>query len=255
MNILIEAPDDIHVEQIAARPGRVKKGDLLFKLRSFAVETMQIKIELFKQHIEIMERPFKDGRIDREIEHLKKKAELQADTMQASQRALDRRNAAYFSLYLSDKYTAHNPPPLVDSARDLAFFPMKTRTIGNTGNPLNVDDPENPQKIIQVDSNSTTFSQGQNPDYKSDYALVVEHNKNVAEYLDAKSTAEQSELKKQDNLDKLALTKTKLTLYEQFLKEKIDSLSISAGADGTFSPHVFVASFVKKGHPLGELAP
>ncbi|MET4514319.1 hypothetical protein [Bradyrhizobium sp. I1.7.5] len=252
--ISIEAPDDVHIEQVAAKPGNIRQGDLLFKLKSFAIESMQIKIDLFKQHIAIMERPFADGRIDQEIEHLKRKASLALEVMSASQRAINRRTAAYKSIFFDKNYTAFDPPPLRDSALDLSFFPMPTTTTASVGpGPINIDDPSGNGQIIQVGSVSRAYTKVLNPDYKSDYSLVVEHNKNTADYLEAKVAAEQSTLKKQDHLDKLDLTKTKLQRYDSLLKEKQDTLSILASVNAAFMPVVVTGSFVKKGHLLGEL--
>jgi hypothetical protein len=40
------------------------------------IERMEINISLFREHIAILERPFNDGRIDKEIEMVKNKAEM-----------------------------------------------------------------------------------------------------------------------------------------------------------------------------------
>jgi hypothetical protein len=77
----IEAPDDVSIEVVSVLNGPVTKGQQLLRLKSFNVERMEIHIALFKEHIDVMERPFKDGRIDQEIAMLKQKAGILKDTV------------------------------------------------------------------------------------------------------------------------------------------------------------------------------
>ncbi len=63
--LLIEAPEDVQVVSVTG--GHTKKGQQLVILKSFHIEMMEIQLDLFKQHVAIMERPFNDGRIDAEI--------------------------------------------------------------------------------------------------------------------------------------------------------------------------------------------
>src|SRR5258708_39513910 len=74
--ILVEAPDDVSIEEVLVRNGPIKRGQQLLRLKSFHVERMQIHIALFKEHIDIMERPFQDGRIDQEIAILKQRPDV-----------------------------------------------------------------------------------------------------------------------------------------------------------------------------------
>lgn len=245
--VTIEAPDDVHVEQLLAAYGPVKAGDPLFKLKSFNLESMKAKIDLFRIHIEIMERPFNDGRVDAEIEHLKQKAELSMHLMDIAQREYDRRNEYYKSIFGPDTRVSIENPPRV-APENLIFFTMQSRSTNFTQIPGG-GSSDNPDKGWL----SKTESPAANPSFRPDYNLQTELDKNTADYMDAKIAADQASLKKLDAVDKMNLTKTKLKLYERILEERTASMAIIANANGVFAPRAFVNSFVKKGHSLAEL--
>jgi biotin carboxyl carrier protein len=75
IKINIEAPFDVFVVSMAAQ-GAVKKGDQLVTLRSLELERTEIQISLHSQHIDIIERPLTDGRVDAEITLARQKADL-----------------------------------------------------------------------------------------------------------------------------------------------------------------------------------
>jgi hypothetical protein len=71
----------VRIETVSVLNGPVAKGQELLRLKSLNVKRMEIHIALFKEHIDVMERPFKDGRIDQEIAMLKQKADILKDTV------------------------------------------------------------------------------------------------------------------------------------------------------------------------------
>jgi hypothetical protein len=64
--IVIQSPFDAIVTY-GANSGPVKSGDKLFELRSFELEHFDIQLAMHEQHLDILERPFKDGRVDDDI--------------------------------------------------------------------------------------------------------------------------------------------------------------------------------------------
>jgi hypothetical protein len=76
LKIFIQAPLDVVVTSIAPA-GAVKKGQKLFELRSFYLDHLALQLDLHEQHLDIIERPFKeeDGRVDLEIACAKRSAE------------------------------------------------------------------------------------------------------------------------------------------------------------------------------------
>ena len=71
--------------------------------------------------------------------------------------------------------------------------------------------------------------------------------------IDAKLAADQAEKKKQDMIDKFAITKSELQNHETYLQAPKSAMTITASLDGTFNALVCVGSFVKKGHTVGEI--
>ncbi len=70
---------------------------------------------------------------------------------------------------------------------------------------------------------------------------------------DAILAADQAEKKKQDMIDKLAITKGELDHHEHCLAQIKSSLTITAPTDGYFKALVAAGGTVKKGHSLGEM--
>ena len=70
---------------------------------------------------------------------------------------------------------------------------------------------------------------------------------------DAILAADQAEKKKQDMIDKLAITKGELDHHEHYLAQIKSSLTITAPTDGYFKALVAAGGAVKKGHNLGEM--
>jgi hypothetical protein len=116
--IAVEAPDDVTVISIAPN-GRVAKGQQIVELRSFNIEKFELHLSLLDQHIEILERPFLDGRVDAEIAQLKVKAQFADDIRRMGQLRVDQVNTE-LSLGMpplgspvdskGEPYTTRNPP-------------------------------------------------------------------------------------------------------------------------------------------------
>jgi hypothetical protein len=70
---------------------------------------------------------------------------------------------------------------------------------------------------------------------------------------DAILAADQAEKKKQDMIDKLAITKGELDHHEHYLAQIKSSLTITSPTDGYFKALVAAGGAVKKGHILGEM--
>lgn len=89
INLFIEAPDDVFVTNIAAENGRVKSGDLLFSLKSYKLLERRNHLSLLSEQIAISERPFLDGRVNEQIEMIKKKAVDFSTMNDAAQKVLE----------------------------------------------------------------------------------------------------------------------------------------------------------------------
>jgi hypothetical protein len=177
---------------------------------------------LSKAHLDIVERPFKDGRITSEIEVLRKKADLAKQIMEMSQYAVKIRNDHIQFLFGPEYSTIHPFPTKIDNYRvnnvetsstsDTKQTPSGTQTDGSS-----VWDGMQKVPTIttskSITSGTTSGSQtssksiGQiiNPDYKSDYDLQVQLDNAIATYIDASLVAESAEKNKQDAQDKISL--------------------------------------------------
>ena len=134
IKLSIEAPNDVHVEQVDVFDGPVKNGQQLIVLKSFNIERIAIHLAAFKEHIAIAERPFRDGRIDAEISALKQKADLLAEIKQIADKDVKRRNEIYNVMYGPNKYNTTNPPP--PDASNLQLVKTQTTQDSTTkGNP------------------------------------------------------------------------------------------------------------------------
>jgi biotin carboxyl carrier protein len=225
----IEAPADVRVVSMPAASGSVSKGQPLFMLAAFSVERFEIQLSLFSRQIEIMTKPFQDGRVDAEIGLIKAKAQLlkeNADLIKANQ---DR-----------EAQEAHN----------------NRFTAG----------PGAPRPNLFVLTSSDTRDEGRNlisqttglmpePDYVNPVDLQISFNNNQAAYLEAQLAADQSDMKKQDALAKIELAKSKLAEHQKLLDELKSTLTIVAPLGGKFIAHVAVGLSVKRGHTLGEIMP
>ena len=85
-NIVIQAPFHVVVLEIA-KAGSVASGQQLFRLGCFETEHWESQIELHEQHLEILERPFKDGRVDANITLIKGEYRLVSDEWEKSEHA------------------------------------------------------------------------------------------------------------------------------------------------------------------------
>lgn len=223
--ILIEAPDDVSIESVAVQNGPVKKGDQLLRLKSFHLERMEINVALFKEHIDIMERPFKDGRIDQEIAILKQKSDLLNEIMASAQCDVDSLEEA--------KKAGVIPEPL--NVWQIAF-----------PQPPAVIDPRTPAE--------TTSIFIQNPNYKSLSGAKVDFNRIKLEYLAAKLAADQADRRRDDALAKIQLAKDKLSLHEKIMNDLQAAMVVSASVEGHFKSYVATNLFIKRGHILGEIS-
>jgi hypothetical protein len=71
--LVIEAPDDVFVREITL-DGHVRSGQPLALLESPNLDRQRSALLALQEHIAIIERPFRDGRIDEEITTLNTKA-------------------------------------------------------------------------------------------------------------------------------------------------------------------------------------
>ena len=78
----IEAPDDVIVSYIAPS-GQVKSGQKLASLTSPNLDRMAASLVALQEHIDILLRPFNDGRLDQEIQALSQKAQALQDAFTA----------------------------------------------------------------------------------------------------------------------------------------------------------------------------
>jgi hypothetical protein len=85
--IVFEAPDDVFVQEIAANE-QVAKGDKLIVFRSPGLDRLHASLESLLEHIAIIERPLKDGRVDEEIKTLNQKAPILKEASEAADAAL-----------------------------------------------------------------------------------------------------------------------------------------------------------------------
>ena len=250
-SFLIEAPDDIYIVSISAADGAVKAGQTLMILGSFSVERIENQLALFEEHINIMERPFKDGRIDEEIQMLKNKLsfllEINAAMATRLKEVRDKMEIGQYGAYV----------PIVGNSKSHSDSSSEAKTAGSHA------DPQAPLHTLQItsitkqtsttDQNSSSPSFVLPPDYKNPVDLEIEYSKNQIELLDAKIAASQADRRKQDALDKINLAKNKLARHREILLQYRSALKILSAVDGVFTSLVQVGSFVKKGHVLGEL--
>jgi DNA repair exonuclease SbcCD ATPase subunit len=80
----LEAPDDVFVQELAP-DGTVQVNQVLMTLRSPNLERFQSRLTMLQKHMEIVERPLNDGRIDEAIKSLKDKAAA----LEAAKAAMD----------------------------------------------------------------------------------------------------------------------------------------------------------------------
>jgi len=120
----IEAPDDVQVLYIEA-DGPITQGQKLFELKSFHVDALALQIDLFRKHVEILERPFNDGRIEEEKKLLHAKADLLKEIMIEAKSVVDRRNQVLHLMFGQDVDTMHLPS---QDLSQLQFVPMPGAT-------------------------------------------------------------------------------------------------------------------------------
>jgi hypothetical protein len=107
----IESPDDVFIDDVAS-DGPVAANQKLFALTSPALERLQSRLQAFQSHLDVVERPLNDGRVDAAIKSLKAKA----DSLTTAATA-----AADQVTYNTDLFesSGHNPAtmPALDQAR------------------------------------------------------------------------------------------------------------------------------------------
>ncbi|MCP1757774.1 hypothetical protein [Bradyrhizobium elkanii] len=267
-NLAIEAPDDVQVETIDVLDGPIKKGQRLLVLKSFNLDRFAIHLALFKEHIDIIERPFLDGRVQAEIDELNEKVALLHEIVSGAEREVRIRNE-YYKLTLGE-YTTLNPPP--QNIDTLFFFPMESTT---TSSSTATSDGSESQKTSSISTlgdrnktdgsssgtthqtttttqNSVTQSKIVSPDWKSDQELQTNLDRAKIEYGGAKLDADKAGKHLADALDKIKLARRKLAEYEALLAAQQAAMTITSSYEGTFSSRVALGSFVRKGHLLGS---
>jgi len=259
-NLRVEAPDDVSVDAIISNNGPVKKGQQLMRLKSVNIDRAAIQIDLFKEHIDIMERPFKDGRIDDEIALLKQKSQLLSDIVDAVQRKIDRTKiAVQMGLAVTEPNLWTNPFTLPSSTNINSTAQTDGTTNGGTsavGPPVNGNSSTS-SKTTQTTTTkeiSETNAYVQNPDYRSLVDLQTDLNKANIDYLTAKLAAEQAERRRDDALAKIQLAKDKVSQHEKILATLQASMLVVSSVDGMFTSHIGAGFFAKRGHVLGEIA-
>jgi len=72
--------------------------------------------------------------------------------------------------------------------------------------------------------------------------------------IDAHLASSHADRKKNDMLDKIASTKTKIDADQAYLEEMGNALTVLAARNGRFTPAISLGSFVRKGHELGTFS-
>jgi multidrug resistance efflux pump len=85
-SIIIQAPFDVIVTKVTPS-GLVKSGQPLVELRAFELDHWDVQLSLHSQHLDIVERPFRDGRVDNDIELIQKTMKLRKDEFDVAQNA------------------------------------------------------------------------------------------------------------------------------------------------------------------------
>jgi hypothetical protein len=270
-SIDVEAPDDVFVVATPGKAGPVKIGDLIFQLKSYRLVQWQSRLTLISKQLEILERPFNDGRINEEITLLKTKADNLKNIRDiAAQRLAD----ADLSIKLGlrnkhvDRYQTFIPVTNTTSGTtkgttgSTESTKSTTQETSNTSSSAGLSNSNSTSQsngsssssgTSDTTESSTTTSQAANVLYMSYDDISTSASQTDNEYQDAQLAAGQADRKRQDALDKLTLSKQKLSEQQQILNQLQATMNVSAAASGVFELLVGVGSFVKKGHLLGRI--
>ncbi len=82
----IEAPEDVFIKSVAA-PGPIKRGSVIVEFRSPLLDRMAASLQAMIDHVTVLERPFKDGRLDQEIKMYHEKESALKDACDQTEKA------------------------------------------------------------------------------------------------------------------------------------------------------------------------
>jgi hypothetical protein len=266
--VTMEAPEDVLVLSVATN-GSVKKGDILYTLTSVDVDRMAIELDTFSNHLEIAERPFKDGRVDAEIAFLKRQYEISAEIFEMFRLDIQQRDG-YDALTFGPGFdTLHHHYNNIDDYLTIELQTTSTTT-STQRNPEAISDsethstdskspPSTASRSITRGSTSTgdqtshSSNRILNPDFRPDADLRSSYATAETNYLNAKTAFDRAFLDKKDALDKLSLGHSKLFEYRKLLDRRRASLTITSSSNGNFITTAAPFSAVEKGNVLGEL--
>lgn len=94
MKLAVNAPDNVILLSLSAA-GSVTEGQQLARLRCPRLERLASSLTAMETHIEIIERPFHDGRLDEEIDGMNDKIALLVDVVEKYESQLSMVEAEY----------------------------------------------------------------------------------------------------------------------------------------------------------------
>lgn len=257
--INIEAPDDVFVVAVHGAGNIVKAGDLILELKSYRLTQWQSRLSMYAKQVEILERPFHDGRVDDEIKLLKAKANNLKNIRDIAASRLATADSQV-KLGLRLKSSSHYLELINVSSTTTGSSSGKTGTqessstgVTQSGSTSTSTEASTSNSSSTTTDSSTTKAQAANPQYMTYEDISTSASQTDNDYLDAQTAAGQADRKRQDALDKIALTKEKLSEQQQILNNLLDAMQVAASTDGTFEQVAGVGSFIKKGHLLGRI--